>query len=117
MKEKSKRRARYGSGQLVQRGRIWHVHYREVKRHANGPAEYIQHRESTRSEDRKVAERFLRRKLLEIGGRRASNTDPDKVSYEDMRENFLGNCVAKGLRSLKKDRNGDAHPQYTLSPR
>jgi integrase len=104
--QKRKKRARYGSGQLVQRGRIWHVHYREVKRHANAPTEYIQHRESTGSENRTVAERFLRRKLLEIGGRRASVTDPGKVSYEDIRENFLGNCVYKKLRSLRRTKDG-----------
>lgn len=108
VKQKPKKRARYGSGQLVQRGRIWHVHYREVKRRPNGQTLYLQHRKSTGSEDRAVAERFLRRKLQEIGGRRASTIDPDKVSYEDIRENFLANCVYKKIRSLRKDKNGNA---------
>ncbi len=106
MKGKKKPRARYGSGQLVLRGRIWHVRFREVKRRTDGRTDYVQHRLSTHSEDRDFAERFLRRKLLEIGGRRAGIIEPDKVSYEDLRENFLANCVYKKLRSLKRSKEG-----------
>ena len=32
--------------------------------------------------------------------------DPEKVSYEDLRENFLGYCVMKNLRSLKRTADG-----------
>ncbi len=106
MKGKRKPRARYGSGSLYQRGLIWHVKYREVRRSPDGTASYVQHRVSTRSPDRTFAEKFLRRKLLEIGGRRATVVDPEKVSYESLRENFLAHCVEKKLRSLKRDQDG-----------
>jgi len=107
--------ARYGSGGIWQRGRIFWVRYREVKRSPDGVITYQQYRESTGSEDRDYAERFLRNKLLEIGGRRPTLVDPKKVSYEDLRENFLARCVEKKLRSLTKDRDGN--PTLATLPR
>lgn len=100
------KRGRYGSGSIYQRGRIFHVSYREVKRLPGGTPKYIQHRESTHSEDREYALKFLNRKLMEIGGRRPTLVDPQKVSYEDLRENFLARCVEKKLRSLKHTKDG-----------
>jgi integrase len=61
---------------------------------------------STHSPDREFAEKFLRRKLVEIGGRRPTVVDPDKVSYENLRENFLAHCAEKKLRSLKRGEDG-----------
>src|SRR6266478_7858145 len=104
-KRKSKR-GRYGSGSLWLRHRIWWVKWREVKRSPDGIVQYIQHAESTHSEDAKYAEKFLRRKLVETGGRRPTLVDPQKVSYEDLRENFLIRCVERKRRSLKRDKAG-----------
>jgi integrase len=114
VKEKRKSRARYGDGSLYLRGSIWHVKYREVKRLPDGTTRYVQHRYSTRSPDREFAQKFLRRKLLEIGGRRTV-VDPEKVSYEALRENFLAHCVEKKLRSLQRDKDGQ--PTFPTLPR
>ena len=62
--------------------------------------------ESSGSEDRQVAQRALRSKLQLVGGRRPAATDPHKVSYDQIRDNFLDHCKAKGLRSLKTDKEG-----------
>lgn len=108
-------KARYGSGSIRQRGRIFWVLYREVIRRPDGIKVYKQHRETTGSVDRDYAERFLRRKLAEIGGRRPAQIDPKKFSYEDLRENFLAHCVDKKSRSLKWDKNNK--PTLATLPR
>jgi integrase len=115
MRKRSQKRGRYGTGGLWQRGPIWWIRYREVRRKPDGTVEYLQHRESTRSEDRDYAERLLRSKLLAIGGRHHAVVDPRKVSYEDLRENFLARCVEKKLRSLKHDKQG--RPALATLPR
>lgn len=112
---KTQKTARYGTGGLWQRGRVFWVRYREVIRRPDGAVTYVQHRESTGSEDRDYAERYLRRKLLELGGRRPMAVDPKKVSYEDLRENFLERCVEKRLRSLAYDPEGK--PTLATLPR
>jgi len=100
------KKGRYGSGNLWLRNEIWWVRYREVRRKPDGTTEYVQHCKSTKSSDRKYAERFLRNQLTAIGGRRPTVVDPEKVSYEDVRENFLAHCQEKNLRSLKRDKDG-----------
>jgi integrase len=112
---KEKQKARYGSGSLYQRGAIWHVSYREVKRLPDGNTKYVQHRVSTHSQDREFARKFLNRKLLEVGGRRPMMVEPDKVSYETIRDNYLANCVEKKLRSLRRSKDGTV--TLTILPR
>lgn len=102
MKENKKPRARYGSGSLYQRGDIWHVQYREVKHLSNGKTDYVRHRVSTHSSDRDFAQRFLNKKLQEIGGRRHRKVDPDELTYEDLRDAYLAESVEKGLRSVRR---------------
>ena len=104
--KKKQKRGRYGSGSLWLRNRIYWVRYREVKRHPDGTSTSIQHCESTRSEDRDFAKRFLHRKLLELGGRRPTVVDPGEVSYEDLRENLLAHFVEDKKRSLKWTKDG-----------
>jgi integrase len=112
--KKTKHPARYGSGMLWLRGRIWHVKWREVRRQPDGQTDYIQHSQSTGSEDKRFAQRFLNRRLQETGGRRPTVVDPQKVTYDDLKENFLAHCVDKGLRSLKY-KNGQ--PTLNTIPR
>ncbi|HJY87002.1 MAG TPA: tyrosine-type recombinase/integrase, partial [Candidatus Acidoferrales bacterium] len=100
--------ARYGSGGIYQRGRVFWVRYRQVIRRPDAVIDYVQHRESTGSGDREHAEHFLRTRLQEIGGRRPTHVDPKKVSYEDLRQNFLERLDEKGLRSLRRTADGKA---------
>jgi integrase len=106
MKQSAPQKARYGSGSLKRIGRIWHAKWREVRRHPDGRVDYVQHRESTRSDDYDFAQKFLNRKLAAVGGRRPAVVDPTKVSYDDLRNNFLERCVEKKRRSLKKAKDG-----------
>ena len=71
--------------------------------------------ESSGSDDRQFAQRQLRAKLQLAGGRRPTDADPHKVSYSDLRDNFLEHLVANGRRSLKKDKNGK--PTLATLPR
>jgi len=79
----------------------------EPLRQPDGTTKCTRHFESTGSDDKKEAQRRLRAKLQLVGGRRPTVTDPHKVSYEDLRQNLLDYCVAKNIRSLKKDRQGN----------
>lgn len=115
MKTGKPKRARYGSGMLWQRGDIWHIKWREIKRHPDGRTEYIQHSETTGSNDRDFAQGILNKKLQAMGGRRPMLVDPRKVTYADLRENFLTACVEKGIRSLKYDHDGK--PTLNTLPR
>jgi integrase len=63
---------------------------------------YVQHRVSTKSEDRSTAQRFLRKKLQQLGGRRPRAIDPGDITYEDLRAALLAEYVEKGSRSLRR---------------
>jgi integrase len=114
VKHKSKR-GRYGDG-CVYRQRLpgrkdeyrptWWLTWYEPRRAPDGTVTRQKCYESSRSEDKKLAQRMLRAKLQALGGRRPTVVDPEKVSYEDLRENFLGYCVMKNLRSLKRTADG-----------
>lgn len=104
MTDDKKRRRPYGEGSLYLRGRIWHVKWREVRRTPDGGTEYVQHRESTRSEDREHAQRFLRARLQEAGGRPKRETDPGDILYEDLRAAYLAESIERGLRSVRNGR-------------
>src|SRR5258708_27816286 len=89
----------------------WH----EARRQEDGTVRREKRYASSRSDDRRLAQRMLRARLQAIGGRRPSVVDPEKVSYEDLRENLLGYCAARGSRSLK--RNADGRPTLGTLPR
>jgi len=113
MKKSSKRP--YREGCIFPRGRILWIKWREVRRHPDGTTNYIQHAESTKSDDMRVAQSRLRAKLMALGHRPALSVDAAKVSYEDMRENFLAYCVENKRRSLRHDREGK--PTLATLPR
>lgn len=103
MKKSAKKRARYGSGNLWLRGRIWWIRYREIDSRAKDKKHrYVHHYESSGSESKGYAQQLLNKRLTALGGRRPTETDPKKVTYENLRDNFLARCVEKGRRSLKK---------------
>jgi integrase len=92
-------RQRYANGKV---GRIFWARWREVVRRPGGVVDYVQHRESTGSEDPKEAQRYLNKKLLAQGGPRPKTINPAKVTYEDIRDNRLANAVEENkLRSLE----------------
>jgi integrase len=111
MTAKPKPRSRYGTGNLLLRGTTWHARWREVRSLPNGSVDYVQHSMSTGSNDKNYAQRFLNRKLQETGGHRHTMVDPRKVSYEDLRQNWLVSREEKGMRSLKRGKDGQVvHP-------
>ena len=75
-----------------------------MKRRADGTSDYIRHRESTHSRDREFAQRHLNKKLSEIGGRRPQIVDPDEVTYEQLRDAHVAECIAKKQRSVRRGR-------------
>jgi integrase len=111
------KRGRYGDGCVYQqRGRrIWWLAWYEAIRQPDGTTRCERRFESTGTDDKKEARRRLRAKLQLVGGRRLTATDPRKVSYEDLRQNFVDYCVANSLRSLKEDEQG--HPTLNTLPR
>lgn len=96
------KKARYGSGSLKQRGNIWWIQYRSVKRLPDGTSEYVRHRESTKSDDRDYAQRQLNKKLQEVGGHRPRVVAPGEISYEDLRDAYVAECIAKKQRSVRR---------------
>src|SRR5271157_4021471 len=95
------RRARYGSGSLMLRGRIWHARFWEIDRLPDSTTRHVQHWESTGTDDRNEAQKFLNRKLREVGGSKARITDPKQLTYEDLRDDFLRELKETGSRSLR----------------
>jgi len=94
-------RRSYGTGNLWLRGKVWWIRYREVVEY-DGVRSSIQRYESTKSEDKKHAQKILNSKLQTLGGHRPTVVDPKKVTYEILRENFLARCRKKELRALKR---------------
>jgi integrase len=107
-----KKRARYGSGSIYLRGKIYWLSWHEPLIAGGSVKKYA----STGSEDRSVAERQMRAKLQTVGGRRPTHTDPDKVTYEEIRDNLLAYYVAKGRRSLKRN-SGSGDVTLAVLPR
>lgn len=104
----------YGNGCLYLRGRIYWISWRETVRRPDGSTNHAQHFESTKSEDKKFAQRVLRTRLQAQGGRRTLAVDPRKVSWEDVRDNFIAHCQTRGSRSLKMR---DGKPTLDTVPR
>src|ERR1700691_905063 len=106
MTTKRKSKSRYGTGNLLLRGTTWYARWRQVVSTPDGSTEYVQYSESTGSDDRNFAPRVLNRKLQETGGHRPRAVDPRKLSYEDLRQNWLVSRKVKGIRSLKHGKDG-----------
>lgn len=108
MRKTKQKRGRYGDGCIYrQKGRrTWWIAWYE-RRLVNGTEQRERCYESTGSEDRAAAQRKLRAKLQLVGGRRPTETDPRKITYDTLRDNYLEFCVSNGRRSLKKDRAGN----------
>jgi len=104
--KRKSQRGRYGDGCVYLQGRIWWLTWHEDKRQPDGTITRQKCYESSHSDDRQFAQRVLRAKLQALGGRRPTIVDPEKVSYEDLRQNLLDYCLANNIRSLKKDRQG-----------
>ena len=62
----------------------------------------MQHSKTTHSTDKVFAQRFLNKKLQEIGGRRPLTVDPSEVTYEDLRDAHVAECIAKKQRSVRR---------------
>jgi integrase len=111
-----KKRGRYGDGCVYPRsGGIYWITWYEVTRQPDGTTARMKHYASTKSTDKKHAQRILRAKLQSLGGRRLTPTDPEKITYEDLRENLLQYCLMKGRHSLKKNAAGE--PTLNTLPR
>ena len=115
VKQQTPKRGRYGDGCIYRRGRVWWITWYEPQTQPDGTVSRVKAYASTGSEDRQFAQRVLRSKLQEVGGRRRTVVDPKKVSFEDLRDNFLQHCVMKGIRSLKRKK--DSSPTLATLPR
>ncbi|HXX20503.1 MAG TPA: tyrosine-type recombinase/integrase [Candidatus Acidoferrum sp.] len=113
--KRKQKRGRYGDGCVYKNGRLWWLAWYEERRAPNGSVTRERRYASSGTDDKKEAQKRLRAKLQEIGGRRPTPVGPEKVTYNDLRENFLNRCVAKGLRSLKADEDGN--PTLATLPR
>jgi len=109
MSRRAKPRARYGDGCIYHQGKspIWWISWYEPTRQPDGTIKRQRHYASTHSDDRQVAQRALRAKLQAVGGRRPSVVNPQKVSYEDLRENFFQYLIMKGRPSLEMNAKGE----------
>src|ERR1700733_7276950 len=99
-KKRSRTRNRNGSGCVYKHGRYLWIKWREPMRQSDGTVRNVVKYRSTQSEDPDFAQKELTRELNAAGGRRATDADPKKYSYIDMRDNYLDRCVAKNNRSI-----------------
>jgi len=117
MKGKSQKRGRYGDGCIYQQegSKNWYIQWYEPSRQPDGTIKRVRHFAATHTDDRQVAQRALRAKLQAIGGRRPSVIDPQKVTYEDLRENNFQYLIMKNRPSLK--RNAQGEPVFNTNTR
>ena len=117
MKKEPPKRGRYGDGCVYrQTGRTtWWLTWYEPRRGPDGTVTREKMYKSSGTDDRQLAQKMLRTELQRVGGRRPTVADPQKVSYDDLRDNFLAHCVMKNLRSLVKDNDGK--PTLNTIPR
>lgn len=92
-------RARYGSGSLWLRGRIWFARWRDSG---------VRHTQSTGFSDRELAQKFLNKKLGESAEApsRASK-DPRDLRYENIREAYLEGLRERKSRTLRRGKHGN----------
>jgi integrase len=117
MKKKARKRGRYGDGCIYHQegSRNWYISWYEPTRQPDGTIKRTRHYASTHSDDRQVAQRALRTKLQLVGGRRPTVVDPQKVSYEDLRENIFQYLIMKNRPSLKLNAKGE--PKFNTRTR
>jgi integrase len=109
------KRGRYGDGCVYKNGRLYWLSWYVERRTADGTVTRERKFESSGSDDKKFAQRILRGKLQELGGRRRTEVDPQKITYLDVMDNFFNHCVAQGRRSIRSDRDGK--PKLGTYPR
>ena len=88
----------------------WH----ELQRKPDGTTEDVPRYKSTGSTDRKFAQGVLRSELMALGGRPVAEINPQKVTYEQVRDNFLAYEAEQKRRSLKWK---DGKPTLDTIPR
>jgi integrase len=115
VKKPRQKRGRYGDGCVYKNGRLWWLSWYEATRAADGSITRTRKFQSSGTDDKKLAQKILRSKLQLIGGRRPTVVDPQKVSYQDLREIYLNHCELNNRRSLKKDKEGK--PMLATFPR
>lgn len=95
-----KRRRKRGEARTWQRGRLWWVQY-----YANG----VQHRESSHSEEREVAERLLRKRQAEIEADTFLGPAARRLRYEQMRDGLVADYEVNKRKWLRRKEDGSRY--------
>lgn len=90
-----------GEGHLFQRGRFWWIQYSHHRR---------LHRESSRSTNRTVAERKLRRRLAEIHVGEFIGPKAERIRYEELAAELVNYYLTTGKKSLVRPKKAGAKP-------
>ncbi len=93
----SKPRRERGTGRVWQIGRIWYIQYYVRGR---------QIRESSHSEKKGVAERFLRRRLAESAAGQLPGPRVERIKYEEIRDALYADYKANNRKSLMRRSDG-----------
>ena len=91
-----------GMGRVFKRGSAWWVSYYHRGR---------EYRESSHSESEVQAKRLLKKRLGEIGRGRLIGPAEEKVTFEEMAQDFLRDYEVNGKRSLRSARLSVTHLQ------
>ena len=89
-----------GEARIWIRGRIWWIQY-----YLNG----IQHRESSHSEEREDAERFLAKRRAEIDADTFVGPAANRLRFEQMRDALYSDYAANGRKWLRMGEHGKAY--------
>src|ERR687886_669288 len=82
---------KHGSGSVYRRGKTWWLSY-----YANGNRV----RESAHTADRAEARRLLQQRLGQIADGKFTGPAADRVTFEDLAEDFLNDYRTNGRKSL-----------------
>ena len=105
-KKTTPHRGRYGDGCIYLRGKTWWITWHEPQRLPDDTITHQKCFESTGSGDKELAQRILRAKLQLIGGQPPKTVASKKVTYDDLRQNFLAFYIANNRRSLRRTSTG-----------
>src|SRR5262245_30710869 len=67
------------------------------------------HQESSHSDNRRVAERLLRKRLGEVGLGKLVTTDVERTSFEELSKMLVADYAANGRKSLRRAQISIAH--------
>src|SRR5688572_12218891 len=90
-----KPRRQRGTGRIWQIGPIWYIQY-----YVHGR----QVRETSRSDNRRIAERLLQRRLGEAAA--GIHHEPRRLKYEDLRDAYLDYYVTSKKKSMRYGQDG-----------